>query len=66
MTDEMGMHFQRELRPGDVAGPDVQINEVKAFFLEKEEDPRPLHLDDACSHFINYSQKSLQRNYKIV
>ena len=24
------------------------------FFLEKEDDPRPLHLDDAYGHFINY------------
>ena len=30
------------------------------FFLEKEEDPRPLHLDDGCIHFINYSHKTLQ------
>uniref|UniRef100_A0A453T4U7 J domain-containing protein n=1 Tax=Aegilops tauschii subsp. strangulata TaxID=200361 RepID=A0A453T4U7_AEGTS len=30
------------------------------FFFEMEEDPRPLHLEDACSHFINYSHKTLQ------
>ena len=26
------------------------------FFLEKEDDPRPLHLGDAYGHFIDYSQ----------
>ena len=31
-------------------------------FLEKEDDPRPLHLDDAHSNFINYSHKILQSN----
>ncbi|XBI25587.1 hypothetical protein VPH35_050487 [Triticum aestivum] len=30
------------------------------FFLEME-DPEPLHLDDACSHFINYSHKDLTK-----
>ena len=24
------------------------------FFLEKEDDPRPLHLDNAYGYFINY------------
>ena len=24
--------------------------------LEKEDDPRPLHLEDACGHFIDYSR----------
>ena len=33
---------------------------VSNFFLEKEDDPRPLHLDDAYGHFINYSHKTLQ------
>ena len=33
-----------------------------AFFLEKEDDPRPLHLGDAYGHFINYSHKILQSN----
>ena len=33
------------------------------FFLEKEEDPRPLHLGDAYGHFINYSHKALQNQY---
>ena len=26
------------------------------FFLEKEDDPRPLHLGDAYGHFIDYSR----------
>ncbi|KAI5004560.1 hypothetical protein ZWY2020_031803 [Hordeum vulgare] len=26
------------------------------FFLEKEDNPRPLHLGDACGHFIDYSR----------
>ena len=30
------------------------------FFLEMQEDPRALHLDDTCNHFINYSHKTLQ------
>ena len=34
----------------------------QSLFLEMEEDPQPLHLDDACSHFINCSQKTLQSN----
>ena len=25
-------------------------------FFEKEDDPRPLHLGDACGHFIDYSR----------
>ena len=33
-----------------------------SYFLEKEDDPRPLHLDDAYGHFINYSHKTLQSN----
>ncbi|XBI22211.1 hypothetical protein VPH35_063256 [Triticum aestivum] len=36
------------------------------FFLEKEDDPRPLHLGDAYGHFINYSRgpyKVLQTIY---
>ena len=32
------------------------------FFLEKEDDPRPLHLGDAYDHFISYSHKILQSN----
>ena len=32
------------------------------FFLEKEDDPRPLHLGDAYGHFINYFHKTLQSN----
>ena len=31
-----------------------------AFFFEKEDDPRPLHLGDAYGHFINDSHKTLQ------
>ena len=27
------------------------------LFLEKEDCPRPLHLGDACSRFINYSER---------
>ena len=30
----------------------------EGVFLEMEEDPQPLHLDDACNHFINYSCKT--------
>ena len=30
------------------------------FFFRKGGRPRPLHLDDACSHFINYSRRTLQ------
>ena len=30
------------------------------IFLEKEDDPWPLHLDDAYDHFINYSHSTLQ------
>ena len=36
------------------------------FFLEKEDGPRPLHLEDAYGHFINYSRgpyKVLQTIY---
>ena len=35
---------------------DVQhIHDVfVVIFLEKKEDPQTLHLDDSCSHFINY------------
>ena len=32
------------------------------YFLEKEDDPRPLHLGDAYAHFINYSHGTLQSN----
>ena len=31
---------------------------MSAGFLEKEDDPRPLHLGDACGYFINYSHKT--------
>ena len=37
----------------------------KSIFLEKEDDPRPLHLEDAYGHFINYSHKTLQSNTTI-
>ena len=40
-----------------------KIKLVRIFFLEKEDDPRPLHLDDAYGHFINYSHKTLQNQY---
>ena len=32
------------------------------FFFKRRIDPWPLHLDDACGHFINYSQ----RPYKVI
>ena len=55
-------------RPGkvDVA---VQTREFEImykntfFFLEKEDDPRSLHLVDAYGHFINYSHT---RPYKAI
>ena len=28
------------------------------FFLDKEDVPRPLRLDDAYNHFINYPHKT--------
>src|SRR4051812_19372477 len=40
----------------------IKFAYARLLFLEKEEDPWPLHLHDACSHFINYSQKTIQRN----
>ena len=33
---------------------------ASVYILEKEDDPRPLHLGDAYGHFINYSHKTLQ------
>jgi len=35
---------------------------AESHVLEKEDDPRPLHLSDAYGHFINYSHKTLQSN----
>ena len=32
--------------------PDLVL--LGIFFLEKEDDPRPLHLDNAYGYFINY------------
>ena len=29
----------------------------KSIFLEKEDDPRPLHMGDACGNFIDYSRE---------
>uniref|UniRef100_M8C3T0 Speckle-type POZ protein-like protein B n=1 Tax=Aegilops tauschii TaxID=37682 RepID=M8C3T0_AEGTA len=39
---------------------DLQRLKALCFFLEKEDDPRPLHLGDAYGHFINYFHKILQ------
>ena len=33
---------------------------IFSMFLEKEEEPRPLHLGNADGHFINDSHKTLQ------
>ena len=38
----------------------TKINIFFTFILEKEDDPRPLHLGDAYGQFINYSHKTLQ------
>ena len=34
----------------------VEVQDEKYFFLEKEDDPRPLHLGDVYDHFIDYSR----------
>ena len=54
------------MKPNKAPGPDgFQLNSIRnvdislktiLFFLEKEDDPRPLHLGDAYGHFIDYSR----------
>ena len=34
-------------------------------FLEKEDDPRPMHLGEAYGHFINYTNKTLKSNIRV-
>ena len=36
------------------------------IFFEKEDYPRPLHLGDACSHFIDSSQKPYEVVHQVV
>ncbi|KAM3390011.1 hypothetical protein ACQJBY_011895 [Aegilops geniculata] len=43
---------------GNISGLQV----IDFFFLEKEDDPQPLHLGDAYGHFIDYSR----RPYKVL
>ena len=44
-----------------LSGIEVTAAEAKRHFLEKEDNPRPLHPGDACGHFIDY----FQRPYKV-
>ena len=48
----------RHVRRADTEERVTQKNRARGerVFLEKEDDPRPLHLEDACGHFIDYSR----------